>query len=290
MSYKLDQQTSKTSRVRSLFVVALVLGCTLGVVPHAAAQTVTPPTTPDTITPPEGNTAFLVGHAFGTQGYVCLPAGAGGTSWTVNNARPEATLFTNSFGLPFQIITHFLSIDANPNKFAPDPLPPGGNVTWQSSLDTSRVWAVVADNGNAKIPAGSDPNSCANFGAIPCLLLVNREPKGANRRSTSGRCHLHPTPQHQGRSGPPDSLHGGSDSARALHCRLLLLPHGRLGASLSLEKGPAMHAEWHQSWHTSRAWRVDDTKRSPKSCTACSGAIENGMFRPYEEGGGLLNL
>ena len=51
----------------------------------------------------------------GTQGYVCLPKGTG-ASWTVNNARPEATLFASIFGLDVQIITHFLSPDTNPNR------------------------------------------------------------------------------------------------------------------------------------------------------------------------------
>lgn len=127
------------------------------------------PTTPPAITPPAGNSAFLVGHASGTQGYVCLPASTSGTSWTVIGARPEATLFTNLFGLSFQIITHFLSPDANPNQNAPNPLPLGGNATWQSSLDTSSVWAAVTAQGGS-IPAGSDP-SCPNSGSIPCLLL-----------------------------------------------------------------------------------------------------------------------
>jgi hypothetical protein len=108
----------------------------------------------------------LVGNAVGTQGYVCLPTSAGGTSWTINSARPEATLFTNVFGHPFQIITHFLSPDANPNQNAPNPLPPGGSATWQSSLDTSSVWGKKVGS----INAGSDP-SCPNSGAIPCLLL-----------------------------------------------------------------------------------------------------------------------
>jgi hypothetical protein len=53
------------------------------------------PTTPDKITPPVGNSAFLLGHGVGTQGYVCLPDGFRGASWTVNGARPEATLFTH---------------------------------------------------------------------------------------------------------------------------------------------------------------------------------------------------
>jgi hypothetical protein len=63
MSYKLDQQTRETARVRNLFVAALVLGCAFGTVTNAAAQRVTPPTTPAAITPPGGNTALLEGNA-----------------------------------------------------------------------------------------------------------------------------------------------------------------------------------------------------------------------------------
>jgi len=88
MSYNFDQQTKKTARVRSLFVAALVLACAFGTVTNAAAQAavqyVTRPPTPAAITPPAGNSAFLVGHAQGTQGYVCLPTSTGGTSWTIN--------------------------------------------------------------------------------------------------------------------------------------------------------------------------------------------------------------
>ena len=73
MSYNLDQQTNKTARVRRLFVTALVFVCAFGAATYAAAQTVTPPPTPTAITPPAGNTAYAVGHAFGSQGYVCLP-------------------------------------------------------------------------------------------------------------------------------------------------------------------------------------------------------------------------
>jgi hypothetical protein len=100
----------------------------------------------------------------GTQGYVCLPRGTG-ASWTVNAARPEATLFSNFFGKEIQIITHFLSPDTNPNQFAPNPLP-FGSPTWQSSLDSSRVWGQTLQS----IAAGSDA-SCPNAGSIPCLLL-----------------------------------------------------------------------------------------------------------------------
>jgi hypothetical protein len=123
------------------------------------------PTTPERITPGVGNSAFLLGHAFGTQGYVCLPNPAGGVSWTVNNARPEATLFTNIFGEAVQIITHFLSPVVNPNDIGPNP-PRFGDATWQSSFDSSRVWAQKKDF----ITAGTDA-SCPNGGSIDCLLL-----------------------------------------------------------------------------------------------------------------------
>jgi hypothetical protein len=173
MNYN-DQKIMKTARVRSLYMAALVLACAFGTVTNAAAQKITPPTTPTRITPPAGNSAFLLGHAVGTQGYVCLPKGAG-ASWTVNNARPEATLFTSFFGQDFQIITHFLSPDTNPNEFASNPVP-FGSATWQSSFDSSKVWAQVPLSNSttppspASIPAGSDP-SCPNTGSIACLLL-----------------------------------------------------------------------------------------------------------------------
>jgi hypothetical protein len=110
-----------------------------------------------------------VGHALGTQGYVCLPTKADPSvaSWTVNNPRPEATLFTTVFGQSIEIITHFLSPDDKPNLIAPNPLP-FGSATWQSSLDSSKVWAQVL-HGNT-INAGTDP-SCPNAGSIACLLL-----------------------------------------------------------------------------------------------------------------------
>jgi hypothetical protein len=156
------QQTSKTTRVRGMFAAALLLVCAFSTVTYAAAEDVTPPVTPSKITPPVGNTAFLVGHATGTQGYTCLPLGTG-ASWTVNSPRPEATLFTKFFGQDVQIITHFLSPDTDPN--APKPVD-FANATWQSSFDTSKVWAKTVDH----VDAGTDP-SCSHPGSIACLLL-----------------------------------------------------------------------------------------------------------------------
>ncbi len=176
MSYNFNQQTTKTALVRSLFGAALLLVCAFGTVSLAAAQ-VTPPPTPDTIAVPDGNSAYLVGHARGSQGYTCLPTNTGGTAWNPT-ARPEATLFADFFGHPIQIITHFQSINENPK---PNVIPPqSGNVTWQSSLDSSRVWMVKVKG----IDPSSDIASCPHTGSIQCLLLQSvgnlKGPTGGN--------------------------------------------------------------------------------------------------------------
>ena len=177
MSCNFDQQGKKTARVRTLFVAALVLACAFGTVNNASAQNLTPPQTPAEITVPDGNSLYLIGHAFGSQGYTCLPTGTGGTAWNPS-ARPEATLFSDLFGQQFQIITHFQSINEDPK---PDVTPPlSGNATWQGSLDSSRVWAVKV--------AGIDPDpsiaSCPNTGSIQCLKLQSvgnkKGPTGGN--------------------------------------------------------------------------------------------------------------
>jgi hypothetical protein len=178
------QQMNKTKRFRSLLAATLVLGYALGTGSYAVAQKIVPTTTPAAITPPAGNSAFLVGHAVGTQGYVCLPTSTG-ASWTVNGSRPEATLSASSSGQEMEgkhraakaektktarkedfEITHFLSPDTNPNEFAPTPLP-FGSPTWRSSRDGSVVWAKAM---TPSVASGSDA-SCPNAGAVACLLL-----------------------------------------------------------------------------------------------------------------------
>jgi Protein of unknown function (DUF3455) len=177
MSCNFDQQGKKTARVRTLFVAALVLVCAFGTVNNASAQNLTPPQTPAEITVPDGNSLYLIGHAFGSQGYTCLPTSTGGTAWNPS-ARPEATLFSDLFGQQFQIITHFQSVNEGPKPGVTPPL--SGNATWQGSLDSSRVWAVKA--------AGIDPDpsiaSCPNTGSIQCLKLQSvgnkKGPTGGN--------------------------------------------------------------------------------------------------------------
>ena len=203
---------------RNLFAAALVLGCALSATDRASAQTVTPPPTPTQITPEAGNSAFLVGHAFGTQGYTCVPTPTGGTSWSVNPARPEATLFSNVFGQLVQIITHFTSINENPKDGKPPSL--SGNVTWQG-FDTSRVWAKAT----GILPRGHRSRELPEHwrDSLPAAG-VNRQSKGTHRRSASGRHYVYPTAEHQGRGCAYHRLHCRSDPTRSLHRRLLLLP------------------------------------------------------------------
>ena len=178
MTNNIGQQTRTKVRFGRLFVAALALGCAFGTIAHA--QPVTPPPTPMKITPADENSAFLLGQAVGTQGYVCLPTAPGAASWTVNPARPEATLFYSPGAHTFQIVTHFLS----PNEKPVDPARPlpFGNATWQSSFDTSRVWAAVLNNDNV-LTAGPGEPSCPNAGSIPCLLL---QTVGAKEGPTGG--------------------------------------------------------------------------------------------------------
>ncbi len=162
MTFNLSQK-SKAARIRSIFAAPFVIACAFSTATNVMAQ-LTPPRTPITIQVQAGNSAYLVGHARGSQGYTCLPTSTGGTAWNPT-ARPEATLFTDLFGQDFQIITHFQSINEDPDATPPVPL--SGNATWQSSLDSSRVWMVK----KAGIDAGTDSESCPHSGSIQCLLL-----------------------------------------------------------------------------------------------------------------------
>lgn len=116
-----------------------------------AAQLIAGSPVPPVLDVPAGNEAYLKAAAVGTQNYLCLPSG-----WTF--LGPQATLFVD---LPWgrrgairqQIATHFLS--PNPAEGgAPRP-------TWESSFDTSTVWAT---------PVASSSDS-SGPGSIPWLLL-----------------------------------------------------------------------------------------------------------------------
>jgi hypothetical protein len=133
--------------VSSVFALALALQPA-----GAAAQVTAVPDVPANLVAPEGHVVFLETRASGTQNYICMPAPAG-VAWKF--LGPQATLFVSSPKFQQQITTHFLS--ANPaEQGTPRP-------TWQSSSDSSSVWARVME-------PSTDPNYVAD-GAIPWLLL-----------------------------------------------------------------------------------------------------------------------
>jgi len=113
------------------------------------SEPIVPPPVPDGLElSPQEYTPFLVAHAVGTQGYVCVKVGAA-YNWVPYG--PQATLF-NEDGE--QVLTHFLS---------PRPYDQLLNATWQHSRDSSAVWAQV-------LKPSDDPDFVAPD-AIPWLLL-----------------------------------------------------------------------------------------------------------------------
>jgi hypothetical protein len=116
------------------------------------AQTLTPPSVPGTLQVPEGNEAFLIGHAFGSQDYVCA-ASATGVAFVLTT--PEAVLFDNPGR---RVINHF---------FSPSPLE-GGTIraTWQSTRNSSVFWGKLVHAATF----ATDPEFVAQD-AIAWLLL-----------------------------------------------------------------------------------------------------------------------
>ena len=126
----------------------------------ARADDLTPPAVPTNIAVPAGNKLFLVGHAVGTQNYICLPAD-GGVKFTL--FTPQATLFKGDK----QITTHY---------FSPNPVEGGAiRATWQHSKDTSTVWGRVMDGHSSSDPAYVAP------GASPWLLVTAVGAQGGDK-------------------------------------------------------------------------------------------------------------
>ena len=134
--------------VACVAVLALTVAASL---PRPADAAVGSPPVPANIQVPAGHTLFLVGHAVGTQNYVCLPAGDG-VKYVL--FTPQATLFDDGK----QITTHAFS--PNPDE--------GGAVrpVWRHSRDTSAVWGKVNPGHASADPAYVAP------GAIPWFLIT----------------------------------------------------------------------------------------------------------------------
>jgi hypothetical protein len=107
------------------------------------AQNVTPPPVPDKLQVTDGSEAFLIGHAFGSQDYVCAASGSG-VAFVLTT--PEAVLFDNP---AHRVINHF---------FSPNPIE-GGTIraTWQSTRNSSVFWGQAV----AIATAATDPDFVA---------------------------------------------------------------------------------------------------------------------------------
>ena len=144
MNYRNTPKNQATRRILlTACATALAVAFTVSLPQSAHAEKVTPPPVPAGLEVSSDFEAFLVGHAIGTQNYVCQPSGG---SFAFVLFTPQATLFNDA---DHQIITHFFS----PN---PDEL---GTIraTWENSRDTSTIWAAVVPDGSATV----DPNSIA---------------------------------------------------------------------------------------------------------------------------------
>ena len=151
----------RVSVMTMLLVSVLALSFAIPAPQPAYADTITPPSVPDNIKVPAGNKAFMVGHAVGTQNYVCVPSGS---SFRFVLFTPEATLFD---GDGEQLTTHYFS--PNPEEPNTDPRVVSAYViraAWQDSRDASTVWGMVQPGHSSTDAAFVEP------GAIPWLLVT----------------------------------------------------------------------------------------------------------------------
>ena len=142
---------------------ALAVAFTLSLPLPAHAGEVTPPAVPDKLQVPEGAEAFLIGHARGTQNYVCL-ATASGFAWTL--FTPDATLFKDE-----RQADHHPLLQAQPVRAQHES---EGGGQWHdprgvAALDTSTVWAGTTPAQTAT--TATDPDF-VKPGAVAWLLLT----------------------------------------------------------------------------------------------------------------------
>ena len=152
-SNELNKQSTRyilLAVIAALLAVVIVIAMTM---PALANNIIVPALPPDLAPAPVGSKVFLVGHAFGTQNYICLPTSTG---FAYSLFTPQATLFDGNQ----QIITHFFSVNPNPDDNG------AIRATWQSSQDSSRIWAkTLVTNGSS-----TDANFVAK-GAVAWLTL-----------------------------------------------------------------------------------------------------------------------
>ena len=154
----LSYQTAR-GLVATACATAFVLASAISLPAHA--RHATPPVVPANLQVDAGSRVFLVGHAIGTQNYVCAPSTTAPSGVAYVLFTPEATLFGDNGR---ELTTHFFSPNANPQDPNTNPavLADGAiRPTWQHARDNSSVWAKLHTNGSAVVTVG----------ALPWLLL-----------------------------------------------------------------------------------------------------------------------
>jgi hypothetical protein len=138
--------------------MALALASVAALPKSARAGDIIVPDVPENVKV-TGGKAFLVGHAIGTQNYVCQPSGAG-VAYIL--FTPQATLFDEDGR---KIISHFFSPNPDEPNTDPKVVADGAiRATWEYK-DTSSVWAALVPNG-----ASTDSNFVEE-GAVAWLKL-----------------------------------------------------------------------------------------------------------------------
>ena len=175
---KLFSKIGRFSVASILLAAVAAMAFTLPSPGSAYADDITPPAVPDNIQVPAGNKLFLVGHAVGTQNYVCVPS-ATGVRFVL--FTPQATLFDDEGE---QLTTHYFS--PNPEEPNMDPKVISNytiRAAWQDSNDSSTVWGKVEPG------RSSTDSNYVEPGAIPWLLVTivgNQDgPTGGDRLSAT---------------------------------------------------------------------------------------------------------
>jgi len=182
----------RTLPVVGATALAAVFAMSLSQTAHAGE--IKPPDVPDQLKVVDGSVVFLIGHARGSQNYICLPSGSG---FAYSLFTPEATLFDVD---GTQLTTHFFSPNPSDGRFLP---------TWQDSRDTSSFWGV----GVATATSDTDPDFVA-ANAISWVLLdragVKAGPTGDRLTKTT---HVQRVNTHGGLA-PSTGCSGSTDVGR----------------------------------------------------------------------------
>jgi len=179
MKNDIEAENQTKGRTRPILYTVAVAAAFAVAVPrpaYARDEIIVPSVPFNLVVDATANVPFLVGHAFGSQNYVCLPASnAAGVAFTL--FTPEATLLDDEGE---QIITHFFA--PNPDE----PIAPNSNpalnaiglirAAWQDSHDGSTVWAAVLNG------AASTDETFVEKGAVAWLKLT----KVGDERGTTG--------------------------------------------------------------------------------------------------------